>query len=94
MRRDAYWVTILGQACWKTALDTVDARLGLGLDAGNGSLGHWKTIIENAYANFQENFPGFEFNSFACLVIATDGRAEDTNFPNLAVPEEREPYGL
>jgi len=85
---------VLTGMCWKTALDTIDARLGLQLDTGNGSLGYWKTIIENAYTDFQENFPGFEYNSFACLVIATDGRAEGTNFPNLAVPEEREPYGL
>ena len=75
-------------------MDTVDARLGLRLGAGNGSLGHWKTIIGNTFTNFQENFPGFEYNSFACLVIATDGSAEGTNSPNLFVPEEKEPYGL
>jgi hypothetical protein len=79
---------------WKTTLDSIDARLGLQLDTESESLRHWKTIVEDAYLNFQESFPGFEYNSFACLVIATDGRSESTNFPNLAVPEERLVYGL
>lgn len=68
---------------WKIALDTIDARLRLCSDAENGSLRHWKTIIEKAYADFQENFPGFEPNSFASLVAEEDGRAE-----------ERENYGI
>ena len=76
------------------ALDTIDARLGLCSDAENGLLRHWKVIIEKAYADFQENLPGFEPPSFASLVLATDGRSEGSNFPNLIEPKEREPYGL
>ncbi|KAF9779635.1 hypothetical protein BJ322DRAFT_371116 [Thelephora terrestris] len=86
--------SIYAQMSWKTTLDSIDARLGLQLDTESESLRHRKTIVEDAYLNFQESFPGFECNSFACLVIATDGRSESTDFPNLAVPEERMVYGL
>jgi len=79
---------------WKRALDTIDARLGLCSDAGNGLLRHWKMIIEKASADFRENFPGFEPPLFASLVMAADGRSEGSNFPNLIAPEERERYGL
>jgi hypothetical protein len=75
-------------------LDTIDARLGLGSGAENGPLRRRKTIIEKAYDDFRANLPGFEPTSFASLVIATDGRSEDSSYPNLLVPEERERYGL
>lgn len=51
-------------------------------------------IIEKAYADFRENLPEFEPDAFACLVFATDGRSEGSNYPNLIVPGERERYGL
>ena len=77
---------------WKTALDTVDTRLRVRLHAKNESLRHWKMIIENAYTDFQENFPGFRPDPFAYLLL--DGRSGDSNIPNLLVLGERERYGL
>jgi len=85
---------VLTGMSWKTALDTIDARLGSRSDKGNGQLGHWKTIIEMAYAEFQANLPGFEPPLFDSLVLAADGRSESSKFPNLIAAEEREPYGL
>jgi hypothetical protein len=82
------------QTSWKTALDTIEARLGLQLDPGNGSLGHWKTIIGKAYADFRENLPEFEPDLFVSLVFATDGRSEGSDFPNLLVATERERFGI
>ena len=79
---------------WKTALDTIDTRLRARLHAKNESLQHWKLIIENAYSDFQANFPGFRPDPFAGLVMSSDGRSGDSNFPNLVVPGERERYGL
>jgi hypothetical protein len=76
------------------ALDTIDARLGLQLDTEDGSLRRWKKVIERAYADLRQNLPGFEPDLFASLVFAMDGRSGETEFPNLAVPEERERYGL
>ena len=75
MGRDAYQVTLCIQMSWKTALDTIDARLGLCSDAGNGLLRQWKMVIRKAYANFRENLPEFEPTSFTSLVIVTDGRS-------------------
>jgi len=85
---------VLTGISWKTALDTIDARLGLHLDAEKGSLRRWRMIIEKAYADFRENLPEFKPDEFACLVFATDGRSEGSNYPNLIAPEERERYGL
>ena len=79
---------------WKTALDTIDARLRLCSDAENGSLQHWKMVIGKAYANLRERLPEFEPTSFTSLVIATDGRSGDSRYPNLTVAGERERYGL
>ena len=62
--------------------------------AENGSLGHWKTIIEKAYASFQAKLPGSEPSLFSSQVLATDGRSEGSKYPNLVLPEERERYGL
>ena len=75
-------------------MDTIDARLGLCSDAGNGLLRHRKMVIGKAYANFRENLPEFEPTSFTSLVIATDGRSGDSRYPNLTVAGERERYGL
>lgn len=94
LSRDAYKVTLYEQISWKTALDTIDARLGLRSDEDNGQLRHWKMIIEKAYAEFQANLPEFEPPLFDSLVLATDGRSEGSKFPNLIAPEERERYGL
>ena len=94
MRRDAYRATLWHQISWKTALDTVEARLGLQLDAKNRSLGRWKIAIEKAYADFRENLPGFKPDPFASMVFASDGRSEGSNYPNLIVPRERARYGL
>jgi len=85
---------VLTGMSWKLALETIEARIRLHLDAENGSLGHWKTVVEKAYADFQANFPAFEPQSFACLVMSTDGRSEDSEFPDLAGPKERERYGI
>lgn len=78
----------------KVALDTIDARVGLHSDAANESLGHWKMIIEKAYADFRENLPESGPGLFSSLVMAADGRSGGSNFPNLIMPEERERYGL
>ena len=75
-------------------MDTIDARIRLQFDAVNGSLLRWKTVIEDAYGDFQVGFPGFKPDSFASLVMTMDGRSEDSNYPNLVVPSERERYGL
>ena len=82
------------QLSWKLALETIEARVRLHLDAESGSLQYCKMAIKKIYANFQVDFPGFEPNSFSCLVIAMDGRSEDSDFPNLIKPKERERYGI
>ncbi|KAF9779639.1 hypothetical protein BJ322DRAFT_1088430 [Thelephora terrestris] len=87
-------VELLTGISWNTVLGTIDARLGLDSDAENGPLRRRKTIIAKAYDDFRANLPGFEPTSLASLVIATDGRSEDSSYPNLLVPEERERYGL
>jgi len=79
---------------WKTALETIDARLRLFPVAENRMLQRWKIVIEKAYAELRENLPGFEPTTFTSLLLAADGRSEDSSYPNLAVAEEREPYGL
>jgi len=79
---------------WKTALDTVNARLRLCSDPESRSLRHWKVIIERAYDEFRANLPGSEPTTFASQVFATDGRSGGSKFPNLMVAEERERYGL
>ena len=79
---------------WKRALDTIDARTGLYPDTGNGSLERWKGAIQRAYADFQANLPGLGPNSFASLVMASDGRSEGSRFPNLVAPKGRELYGF
>ncbi|KAF9779631.1 hypothetical protein BJ322DRAFT_1168073 [Thelephora terrestris] len=85
---------VLTGMSWKTALDTIEARIGLHAGSENEPLGPWKMTIEKAYADFRENIPAFEPDLFASLVFATDGRPEGSNFPNLIVPTERERYGL
>ncbi|KAF9779632.1 hypothetical protein BJ322DRAFT_1113432 [Thelephora terrestris] len=85
---------VLTGMAWKAALDTIDARLGSYLGTENGSLRRWKVVIEGAYFNLRKNLPEYEPNSFVSLVLATDGRSEGSNYPNLVEPKEREPYGL
>ena len=79
---------------WKTALDTINPRLGLRADEDNRQLKHWKTIIKKAYVEFQANLPGFEPPLIYSLLLAMDGHSEGSKFPNLITPQERERYGL
>ena len=94
LRWDAHQVTLYNQMSWKTALDTIHARLGLCPDAGNGSLQHWKTAIEKACADFRENLPECKPDLFDSLVIATDGRSEGSKFEKLMTHAGRERYGF
>ncbi|KAF9779641.1 hypothetical protein BJ322DRAFT_368458 [Thelephora terrestris] len=85
---------VLTGKSWNTALNTIDARLGSCSDAEKGSLRNWKAVIEKAYEYFRANLPGFGPDSFGSLVLATDGRSENSSFPNLLEPKERERWGL
>ena len=75
-------------------MNAVDERIELHLDTENGSLGHWKNVIGKTYTDFQANFKGYQHNAFASFVLSGDGRSEGSNFPNLLLPSEREPYGF
>lgn len=75
-------------------MDTIDARIGLHLDTGKGSLRHWKVAIGQAYAGFQSNFLGLEHHSFAALVVSVDGREAGSTFPNFTDARERERWGV
>ena len=79
---------------WKRALDTIDARIGLRSDIENGSLRHWRRVIGKAHADLQANFLGFGPALLVSLAIGVDGRTEDSSFPNLMIPVERQPYDL
>ncbi|KAF9642933.1 hypothetical protein BDM02DRAFT_3264295 [Thelephora ganbajun] len=79
---------------WKRALDTIDVRIGLYPSAESGSLRYWKRVIGKTYADFQANSPGYGPTVLASLAMTVDGRTEDSGFPNLVVPGERELYGF
>lgn len=79
---------------WKRALDTIDARIGLRSDDESGSLRHWKMVIERTYADFQAKCSRHGPALLASLAMSADGRTEDSGFPNLMMPSERERYGL
>lgn len=79
---------------WKRVLDIVDVRIGLCSDAEGRPLRHWRGVIGKTYADFQANFPGYEPTLLVSLAVAMDGRAKGSNYPNLLLPTEREPYGL
>ena len=69
-------------------------RIGLRPDAENGSLRRWRVVIGRAYNDFQANFPGYGPTLLASLALSVDGRTDGSNFPNMLLPTEREPYGL
>ena len=82
------------QISWKRALDTIDARIELRSRAESGSLRHWRGVIKEAYVDFQASLEGYGPSLLVTLSLSVDGRTEDSSFPNLALPTEREPYGL
>ena len=82
------------QISWKTALDTIEVRSGLGHETENASLRCWRGVIEKAYANFQANLPGYGPTLLTSLALSVDGRTEGSSYPNLILATEREPYGL
>jgi len=79
---------------WRRVLDTIDTRIGLRSDGESGSLRHWRGVIGKTYADFQAKFPGYGPVLLASLAMDADGRTRGSDFPNLMVPKEREPYGL
>ena len=79
---------------WKSVLDIIDARIGFGSDIQSGSLRYWRRVIGKAYADFEVGFSGYGPTLLASSMVGVDGRTEDSNFPNLILPAERERYGL
>ena len=94
MGRDAYQVIPREQVSWKRVLDTIDARIGSHLDNGDESLQHWRTVFMKTRADFQEKYLGDYYDFFVSFVVSVDGRSEDSRFPNMLLPNEREPFGL
>ena len=83
------------QISWKRALDTIDARIGFPSRAASESAQYyWRGVIGKAYSDFQANLPGYEPSLLTSLALSVDGRTEDSDFPNLLLAVEREPYGL
>lgn len=83
------------QLSWKRALDTIDKRIELrGSDGESGSLRHWRGVIGQTYDDFQAKFSEYSPPLLASLALSVDGRTEDSSFPNLVIPREREPYGF
>ena len=82
------------QMSWERALDTIDLRIGLCPDVKGESLWSWKEVIGKACIGHQANILKCGPSLFASLALLEDGRTEDSSFPNLLLPTEREPYGL
>ena len=79
---------------WGRALETIDARVRMHLEAESTSLRHWRMVIGKVYVDFQANFLGSKHNSFAACVLSVDGRVDGSTSPNLVMPSERERYGF
>ena len=79
---------------WKRALDIIDTRIGLRSDIESGPLRHWRRVIGKAHADFQTGFLGYGPALLISLAVRVDGRTEDSNFPNLLLPTERERCGI
>ena len=79
---------------WKTALDIIDARIGLGSDVESGSLRHWGRVIGKAYGDFEVGFSGYGPTLLVSLALGVDGWEQDSSAPNLMLPAEQERYGL
>ena len=79
---------------WKRALDTIDSRTGSCANSRDGTLRYWKEVIEKAYLDLQANLLRCRPSLLTSLALSEDGRTEDSGFPNLLLPAEREPYGL
>ena len=82
------------QISWKTALNTINARIKSRPDVESELLRHWRGVIGEAYAGFQANPVGYGPNPMTSMFFSMDGRTKDSTYPNLLLPKEREPYGL
>ena len=93
--RKAKGLTVDGtQISWKRALDTIDARIGLRTDIESGSLRHWERVIRKVYADLQVGLSGYGPALLVSLALGTDGRSENSSFPNFMLQAERERHGL
>ena len=84
----------VNQISWKRALDIIDMRIGSRPNAESGSLRRWRVVIGTAYNDFQTNFSGYGPTLLTLLALSVDGRTDGSNFPNMMLAAEREPYGL
>ena len=82
------------QISWKRALDTIDVRIGLCSQAESGSLRYLRSIIGKVHVDFQAGILGCGLSSSASLLPLMDGRTADSEYPNLLLHREREPFGL
>ena len=82
------------QISWEKALNTIDVRIGLCSHAENESLRYWRGVIGKVHAGFKAKLLGCRPSPLVLLVMLVDGRTEGSDFPNLALPAGREPYGL
>ena len=70
-------------------------RIGLCLytkGTNNWSLRHWRGVIGKAHADIHKKLLGPSL--LMSLALSVDGRTADSDFPNLLLHKEREPFGL
>lgn len=78
---------------WEKALKVFDARIAkLPLPRGT-RLRHWKQIVERLHLDFAARLPEATPPPLAVRVREEDGRTEGSQYPNLILPRERQPYG-
>ena len=82
------------QISLKRALDTIDFRIGSRSHTESESLRYWRGVIGKAQADFRANLQGCGPSPLMSSALLLDGRAEDSEFPNLLLHSGRELYGF
>ena len=82
------------QISWERALDTIDVCMMLFSHAESELLRYCRGVIWKSQADFQAKLLGCGTSPLVLWVMLVDGRTEGSDFPNLALPAGREPYGL
>ena len=85
---------VVYEISWKRTLDTIDVCIGLCSYAESKSLRYWRGVIWKVHADFQAGIRRCGPSQIMLLARSVDGRAEDSEFPNLLSNSGREPYGL
>ena len=87
-------MTNVAQVSWRAALGVFDARLVTAPFEHGTKLRHWRETVVGVYSDFTVKLPESKLQTLALRASLTDGRTEESRYPDMMSSEVRQQHGI